>query len=499
MFRKIIPFLEVSTAIAVACLVAFQLYRIIEDRKTKNEWFNNSVNKVLDEVITTMEKDEVVFRMASAASPQGGYAFSKTKYHIQARRSTKNVFSVNLTNPAAFKCEALPVADKNLILSLHAALEEMQLMPLSTDSSVTKHYTKRILIDNINETTISFETPMEERITQSRMDTILMRAFRQHGLFLEYAYEVRGPDECMLIANGSMEGVNTFARRLFPSDPIADHYMLYIGFPQQSSYIYKAMGFSVFASIGLLVVVMFVFFGTLREIFKQKRLSLVRADFVSNMTHELKTPITTILLASEMLQTLDTTSAKTSINLAQTINTEGKKLLSLVEQVLQTAQFDRGKLRMKMQDIDAHILISKAADTFAMQAHSRGAAITLRLHAARYRICGDELHLSNIICNLIDNAIKYGGDHPRITISTSSSGRRFAVHVADCGIGIAEENLPHIFEQFYRVHTGNVHNVKGFGLGLHYVKKVVERHRGDISVESKLGKGTRFTIRLPLA
>ena len=495
MFKRIILILEISTAVAVAGLVAFQLYRIGEDKRTKEAWFYITVNTVLDEVVAALEKDEVVFRMVGVGSQYRGYALSQTKYNIQSQRKQQEVFEVTAMDAASLAAN-LPIKDPAVLQMLQYTLAQQ---PAPDSPNVRTH--RRILVDNIVENIIALEVPIDERISRERMDTLFAKTFQNHGISLAFDYEVRGEDNCLLFGTGNALKGNIFSRRLFPSDLFASPYALNMCFPKQDWYIYKTLGVTVFAALGLLIVVMLVFFGTLREVFKQKKMSQIRADFVSNMTHELKTPITTILLASDMLKMLapPASNGKTGVNLVQTIHAETKKLLRLVEQVLHTAQFEKkGKLGLKFVKLDIHDLISHVAEGFALQASAKNAQINLHLNASQTLIMADELHLSNVISNLIENALKYNASQPVIDISTQSAEGVLTLQVRDNGIGIPPQALPHIFEQFYRVPTGNLHNVKGFGLGLNYVKKIVDEHKGSIKADSRQGKGSIFTLCLPV-
>jgi signal transduction histidine kinase len=226
----------------------------------------------------------------------------------------------------------------------------------------------------------------------------------------------------------------------------------------------------------------------------------MKNDFVSNMTHELKTPISTISLASQMLADKSVATSETMLeNISNIIKQETTRLSILVEKVLQTAIFDRGLLKLKKQNVDIHEIINKVKENFKLKLKEENGEITLKLNASKHILNADKVHITNVIMNLCENALKYRSERPpAIIIETQNTGNNIEISISDNGIGISRENLKRIFDKFYRVSTGNVHNVKGFGLGLSYVKKIVEEHNGEISVNSKIKKGSTFVVKLPI-
>jgi signal transduction histidine kinase len=247
----------------------------------------------------------------------------------------------------------------------------------------------------------------------------------------------------------------------------------------------------------LVVVVGFAL--TTHIMFKQKRLSLVKNDFVNNMTHELKTPISTISLASQMLKDNSIPAeSKNMGHISNIIDDETKRLSCQVEKVLKTALFNKGRIKIKPKELDLHSIIENVVKTFYIQVEQKNGKILKSLNAQNHVARVDEVHFTNIIFNLLDNAVKYSNEAPEITIETKNNNGDFLIAIEDNGVGIRKKDQNKIFDQFYRVPTGNRHDVKGFGLGLNYVKRMVEQHGGSISLESEYKKGTRFEIIIPL-
>lgn len=250
--------------------------------------------------------------------------------------------------------------------------------------------------------------------------------------------------------------------------------------------------------VAIIIVVIFFFGYAITVITKQKRLSEIKNDFINNMTHELKTPISTISLSSEMLLKTDFSNDSERLKrYAGIIYKENKRLENQVERVLNVAKLDKQKLILQKTNIKIHQLITEAKETFEFNQLEHDGKIILELNATNDSIIADKVHITNVIYNLLDNAIKYCENSPEITIKTNNERKGLNIEVEDNGIGMKKEDIRYIFDKFYRVPTGNLHNVKGFGLGLFYVKMIIEEHGGTIKVKSTLGKRTLFCIWLP--
>jgi two-component system phosphate regulon sensor histidine kinase PhoR len=276
-----------------------------------------------------------------------------------------------------------------------------------------------------------------------------------------------------------------------------DGYYFGVRFPQIEANLISQMGIWGFSSVVMLVVIFF-FAYTLFVILKQRRLSEVQKDFINNMTHEFKTPLSTIAISTGVLKDPSIIQApERLINYATIIENETNRLKQQVERVLQMARLEKNNLTLKRETTDLHELISESVKNNTVALQKKSGKFELCLNAENSLVNIDKLHFSNVLYNLMDNAIKYCTIAPTITITTSSSHHQFTLDVKDNGIGISEDNLKKIFHRFYRVPTGNLHDVKGFGLGLNYVKLVVESHGGKIMVNSKMGSGSTFTILLP--
>ena len=273
-----------------------------------------------------------------------------------------------------------------------------------------------------------------------------------------------------------------------------------IHFPDIDSYIFSSIRFMI-PSVIFTLILLITFIFTIVIIFRQKRYTEIKNDFINNMTHELKTPIASISLAAQMLNDNSVSkSPKMMEHLGGVINDESKRLRFLVEKVLQMSMFDNKNAVFKKKELDLNEVVESIANSFTLRVEHTGGKIYTEIGAIDSTIYVDEMHFQNVIFNLMDNAVKYRNpDAPLdIYMKTWNDNERLYLSIRDTGIGIKRENLKKIFEKFYRVHTGNRHDAKGFGLGLAYVKKIVDLHKGEIHVESEYGKGTCFTISLPV-
>ena len=344
----------------------------------------------------------------------------------------------------------------------------------------------------------------QDRIKQAELDNSLRRALLSNGIKLDFHYVVYTADgrEVFRCADYEEEGNDQpYNQILFRSDPTGQMGQVVVHFPQLNSYILGVANYVLPAMIFTLILFV-TFLVTVYLIVRQKKISEMKNDFVHNMTHEFKTPISTISIAAQMLSDKSVTKdAGTYERLGGVINNETRRLRFQVEKVLQMSLFDHNNIALKLQELDANELIDNVIQTFSLKVTQSGGTLDTRLEAYNPFVNVDEMHFTNVIFNLLDNAFKYRREDEalRLEVATWNQGDDYlCISIKDNGIGIQKDDLRRIFEKFYRVHTGNKHNVKGFGLGLAYVKKMVDLHHGSIKVTSEVGQGTKFIITLPI-
>ena len=276
--------------------------------------------------------------------------------------------------------------------------------------------------------------------------------------------------------------------------------LLSVVVPNHQSLIWKEVIWFILGSILFTLIITTSFFITIRTLLKQKKLSEIKSDFINNMTHEFKTPLATISLAVDALKNEKVISNREKSDyFTGIIKEENKRMNKQVETILQAALLDKQEIQLNLKRLLAHDLIINTLNNINLQVEEKGGKLEVELGAENDLVLADEVHFTNLINSLLDNAVKYSKENLLIKLSTKNTGNKLKIIIEDNGIGMNKETLHRIFEKFYRAHTGNVHNVKGFGLGLSYVKTMVEAHHGNIKVESVLGKGSSFSVSIPLA
>jgi two-component system phosphate regulon sensor histidine kinase PhoR len=349
------------------------------------------------------------------------------------------------------------------------------------------------------------ELPLSLRIPPNILAQLLDSALKRNDIILDYKFTVRTQiDGKNANIMGSPDfkpskGATVYRKLLFAGDDTPKPDYLCVYFPDQNKSFFSSTSFLVFPSLMLTLIIIVIFIVTLQIILRQKKISQIKNDFINNMTHELKTPISTISLASQMLRDSSVSLSQSTVDhISGVIFDESKRLSHQVEKVLQMAVFNEGRLKLKFTQIDLNKLAETVASNFEIRVSNKNGELKTDLQAENPFIRGDDVHITNVIFNLLDNAVKYSKSKPMIELSTENKHGWAIVQVKDNGIGIPKEHQTQIFERFYRVPTGNIHNVKGFGLGLSYVKRIIDVHNGKIKVDSAPGKGTRFRLYFPL-
>lgn len=345
---------------------------------------------------------------------------------------------------------------------------------------------------------------ISQRVNFEELDIILEKTLKSNGIEVPFFYSVVDKEgkviyECHKDIHDDDDNSenNIYTQKFFPREETNRPFFLQVTFPTKQNYILSSMNLLI-PSMILILLILIIFIVAIIVIFKQKQLNNIKNDFVNNMTHELKTPISSISLASQMLQDPGVgKTPETLKHISNVIRDETKRLSFMVEKVLQMAIFEKEKSLLKVREVHINGLINEITNNFSLKVTNKGGKITTKTNAQQDLALVDEVHFTNVIFNLMDNALKYSDKDLLLTVETWNEKDKLMISIEDNGIGIHKDDQKRIFEKFYRVSTGNLHNVKGFGLGLAYVKKIINEHGGSIKVESELNIGTKFTITIP--
>ncbi|MBP5588973.1 MAG: HAMP domain-containing histidine kinase [Bacteroidales bacterium] len=345
-----------------------------------------------------------------------------------------------------------------------------------------------------------WEKTME--LDEREIEYALNRSFRYSGINTPFEFAVIKDGEVMgdKVRKAQKKDFlkSDYVVQLFADNIIRQDLNLSVVFPEKRNYVLGSMTWAMIGSLLFSLIIFATFAFSLYYIITQKKMSEMKSDFINNMTHEFKTPIATISLAADTITNPKVINDELRIRqFISLIKKENSRMNKKVETILTMASLDKQEIDFKFDNVSLHNIIEKAVDSISILVNQRGGTITLHLDAENPFIYGDPEHLYNLVNNLLDNAIKYSQDEPEITVQTLNDKQNIILKVSDKGIGMSKNVQNKIFERFYRQTSGNVHNVKGFGLGLNYVRSIVDAHKGTISVESELGKGSCFTVSLP--
>jgi two-component system phosphate regulon sensor histidine kinase PhoR len=513
MKRKTIVLLAIFFFLAISGLILIQLYWIRNAIAITDQQFRYLANKALESVVLDLEEKELIKNIVQELDPAStdsitaivpaNSPLAKKLHGYQPNSALLEMYGLNRPDqPIAITSSGhkIFISAENVspFLTDDATEPSQQIINSEISGRVTN---KIIFLESIMEKILRTTPDIRERIDVEDLNQQLRTALNNVGIYLDYEFSIRsGRYGNIWKTPGFTDkpGTNKFIIQLFPNDPVPSQNQIVMYCLQEQHYKFEKIGSLGFLSLLFTLLLLVLSTGTFIVIFRQKKMSEIRSDFINNMTHELKTPISTISLASQMMADKTISDKDKNIdNLAKVISDESMRLKFQVEKVLQMAIFEKMKMKLSMDEYDIHNIIDKAIENFTLQIGNSNGSIKKDFQAVISLGMVDEIHFLNAISNLIDNAIKYSKDKPEILISTRNNKRGILIIIEDHGIGISKENLKRVFDKFFRVPSGNVHNVKGFGLGLSYVKKVIEEHNGTIKADSQINKGTKFTICLP--
>jgi two-component system phosphate regulon sensor histidine kinase PhoR len=524
----------ILVSVVIVSLIALQLYWINNALEVQRQQFENNVNAALHQVVYKLEKKataaKITRRLNLRRQPNSIIGGKK-----DFNRSTNIGINekIKVSNPADyFKLNVMEqiTTDSNGILktqtreksilgldtagSLNYALGSNNIANIfnfqsidTSKPSMSWFNKKREFVDNIFDELVSVNIYNDylEKIDTNMVDSLLKVELHDQNVKLKYEFGILKFSRSKFVYPKKQELIiplteSKYKINLSFNNVFLEPSVLTILFPGEDKFILKSSWFMLTGSLVVILTIIAGYYYTFSTILEQKKISLIKNDFINNMTHEFKTPISTISLACDVLSDKSIAISQNKLDkYLKVISDENKRLSLLVENVLQTAILEKGKINLNFEKIEINHLIESAITNLKLQLAKKEAAVHTNFYKDEVYIEGDKVHLTNVINNLIDNALKYSSLNRtiEIKIKTQVIPQGVVLEIEDNGIGISKDNQKRIFENLYRVPTGNIHNVKGFGLGLSYVKAIIEKHFGSISVYSDMDKGSCFRVFLP--
>ena len=506
-------------AFAFIGLLILQVNYIVTIIQTNNEQLESTVRRCLEKVSREVEREEVKATMEKLAKEIETDFTSINPYNQLALNQIPSIFPnwslrvdssgviLNLEhNPSAIRYSRPPQNPRIQRNNNNSKASIIDATERINKEHANRYFRYKEIQENVLYTLTNNNhlTPIDLRINFPNLTQLVQTEFANNGLELPFVLKVVNINEKTVYQSEPLpknpKRADIISHVIFPADPITKRHYMQVYFPTKRDYLTESVSFLV-PSIILSLILLVTFTMTVYIIFRQKKLSELKNDFVNNMTHEFKTPVSTISIAAQMMKDSDITKTPEVFkHIASVINDETKRLGFLVEKVLQMSLFEKQKATLKLKELDINDLIANVANTFNIKVEKAGGTIDIDLEAEESTIYADEMHITNMLFNLMDNAVKYRRENVPLKLMARSrnEGDNVIIAIEDNGIGIKKENMKKIFDRFYRVPTGNIHNVKGFGLGLAYVRKVAEDHHGSIHAENGPGNiGTTFIITLP--
>ena len=507
-------------AIALVGLSWFQLYWINNVISLSEERFEKDALASMYQVAQRLERNEMAvvaansfafFETTSAAehdTAEIAYDYQliefadSAKGHFEFKSNSNNEVRVVIKSGSSNEIHEF-VNDTSFSYGEVQVTANIENDSAVAEASIVRLKKKQKVFSKVVEEMIFHEVKQPQRVHPDIIDSLLKVEFKNHGIHLKFEfgiYDTQNKDfRIIKTSNKEKLQESTLRASLFPNDILGNPLSLMVNFPQKNQYLFNKVWASLLISLVFILMIIGTFSYVVYKIIHQKKVSDLKNDFINNMTHEFKTPIATVSLATEALQEKKVYSSReTMLRYVGVIRQESERLGLQVEKVLQLASMEKENLTLKKQSISINLLVESAVERAKFQIEEKKGSLKIELSAEDVQIMADETHFSNAIFNLLDNAIKYSHEVPDISLTTSVINNKVVISVKDKGIGLSKDQQQHIFDKFYRVPTGNLHDVKGFGLGLNYVRYIVDAHKGEIKVESQLNKGSSFSIILPL-
>ncbi len=520
MSRRIFVLLLVLMGIALIGIVTVQIYWIRSTIEMREQQFSTSVKYALAKVSENIQKREFKDNVIKFAPMLDSMQISKERgvkdfFYKQIDTSRNEIFTFRqsvLENN--YKTQISPLESDTINFKTYISKQETQIEKIefySKDFTELSPKDKLVKIDRLDKyDKLQFENffqnivsrqPIYDRVSNNEIRLNIDNELRARNIETNFEYGVFNEDLITKVKSTHFEkeSGSSYQVPLFIDGNGESDYSLYVNFPEKKEYILSAISKNLILSAFFILVIMLVFASSIYQLIRQKKRSDIKTDFINNMTHEFKTPIATINLAIDSIKNPKIIDNKEKvIRYVEMIREENKRMHAQVENVLRISKLDKKQLDMSKEVIDLHDLIDEAITHVDLLVKNRNGYIKKHYKASLSEVLANSFHFTNVIVNMLENAIKYSDEAPKIDVYTENAGNKIILKIKDQGIGMNKKVQNKVFDKFYREQSGNIHNVKGHGLGLAYVKRITEMHHGTVYVESEKGKGSTFTIKLPL-
>ena len=514
MNNKFIPFISVLMTISMIVFVTLQLYWIKELYGALNQDFTNKVYTSLESSAKKVSQLEVEKYLnqdyKNFAKNVIDSSNQPNQTYIQQNSDSANKSTI-IFQTSIVQNQNFPISLKGDSLQLTKLYTDEGILEIKKAPNTAEALTPQLSKD-INNNTYALREfaklsasnlPIEKRVDMKTLDSVLSRELKLSGLDTKFGFAVMDKkNEVTKIVNDiykDQKEKSDYTYPLFTDSKDRTLYSLALVFPDKKSSLVKNNSPMLLGTIMSLLTILGIYIISINYMMKQKKIAEVKTDFINNMSHEFKTPLATISVATDSLANdkIATNPEKVKYYSAL-IKQENIRMKNQVENVLNMSKLERNEVKLFLKETDVRALIKRITESFSLIVSQRNGTLTQEFNTEKYKFRIDEFHMSNALVNLLDNANKYSPETPEIKVSTRNEGNWYVIEISDKGIGMETDNKVRIFEKFFREETGNIHNVKGQGLGLSYVKKIVELHKGLVIVDSKKDKGSTFTIKLPM-
>ena len=514
MNNKFIPFISVLMTISMIVFVTLQLYWIKELYSALNQDFSNKVYSALESATLKTQQLEVEKYLNQDYKNFGKNVIDSsnlpTQTYIQQNSDSANISTLTFQK-SIVENQNFPISPKGDSLKLTKLYTDEGILKIKKQPNTSEPLTAQLSKD-INNNTYALREfaklsasnlPIEKRVDISTLDSVLSKELKLNGLNTKFGFAVMDKKNAMTkVVNDvyiDQKDKSNYTYPLFTDSKERTLYTLALVFPRKDYSLAKNNLPMLLGTFMSLLTILGIYIISINYMMRQKKIADVKTDFINNMSHEFKTPLATISVATDSLANdkIATNPEKVKYY-SGLIKQENLRMKKQVENVLNMSKLERNEVQLFLKETDVRALIKDISESFGLIVAQRNGTLTQEFNTNKYTFKIDEFHISNALVNLLDNANKYSPDAPQIKVKTRNEGNFYVVEISDKGMGMNMENRTRIFEKFFREETGNIHNVKGQGLGLSYVKKIVELHKGQILVESQKGKGSTFTIKLPM-